>query len=620
MIAGELAGKLRMLPNRSGVYLFKGSAGQVLYVGKAKRLHLRVRSYFRRRLDEDTRFGLLVGQIADVDTIVTGNETEALILEANLIRRHRPPFNIALKDDKSYPFLKLNLDHPFPGLFLTRRVVDDGSRYFGPYTHVKDLRSTLKTLRKVFPLRNCTDCRVERGERECLEFFIERCPAPCTHRIDSLAYREIVASLTRFLEGDVASVIEELRRQMVSRSAELRFEESARLRDSIATLEGLVEQQRMTPAFASDTDIIGLVARGDRASCVVLHVREKKILGKDSRLLSGTAGVRPAEILRNLLTGIYLAIPQIPSDIVTGEPPREAATIEAWLTERAGHRVRLRSARAGTSARLHELARENAHLRLEEEELRERRRRTPVESGVYDLQERLGLLRTPYRIEGYDISNLQSTHPVASLVSFQDGIPLKGGYRRFRIKRVQGPDDVAMIGEVVGRRFERLKGEGGIPPDLVLIDGGKGQVNRTHEVLAERGFDGVQIVGLAKREELVVLPGIAEPVRLPRNSGGLRLLQRVRDEAHRFAISYHRKLRGKAQARSALDPLRGVGPHRRTVLLQRFGSVEAIKGASEKDLASVPGIGAATARRILDGLRGPMPPSDGRQADRKEGI
>ncbi len=596
--------------------MFKDAAGRVIYVGKAKRLHLRVQSYFRIRRDHETRLGRLVGEIADLDTIVTGNETEALILEANLIRRHRPTYNVALKDDKSYPFLKVNLGHRFPGLYLTRRIVDDGSRYFGPYTHVKDLRNTLKTLRRVFPLRNCTDRRIARGRRECLEYFIERCPAPCTGRIEEGPYREIVDRLIRFLEGGVVSVTEDLRRQMIARAAELRFEESARLRDAIETLDRLVQLQRMTPALPSDTDIIGLVARGDRACAVVLHIREGKVLGKLSRILTGTAGVRLSEVLRSFLSGIYLDAPQIPPVIVTDAPPREGGALEEALSERAGRHVRLRAARGGTFSRLHELARENAHLRLEEEELRERKHRTPIAPGVYDLQERLGLLRTPYRIEGYDISNLQSTHPVASLVSFQDGIPLKSGYRRFRIRRVKGPDDFAMIGEVIGRRFDRMKREGGSPPDLVLIDGGKGQVNRAREVLAGIGFEGIPIVGLAKREELVVLPDVGEPIRLPRNSGGLRLLQRVRDEAHRFAISYHRRLRMQAQSRSALDPLEGIGPRRRAALLRRFGSIEGIRAASEEEIAETPGVGPEIARRIHRSFRG----GTGPEPHRKENV
>jgi excinuclease ABC subunit C len=610
-------GKLRMLPDRSGVYLFKDSNGRVLYVGKAKRLHLRVRSYFRGLHDPDGRLGRLVSEVADLDTIVTANETEALILEANLIRRHRPRFNIALKDDKSYPFLKLSLYHAFPGLTLTRRVEGDGSRYFGPYTHVKDLRKTLKMLRRIFPLRNCTDRRIDRNQRECLEYFIDRCPGPCTHRIQPPAYAEVVRRLIRFLEGDVSSVVGDLREQMVSHASELRFEESARLRDAITTLNGLALQQRMTPALPSDTDIIGIVARGDRACGVVMHVRDGKILGKDARILTGTGGARQSELLRGLITLMYLDSPQVPPLIVTGDLPREAETLQAWLMQRTRERVRFRLARGGEYSRLHALARENAHIRLEEEELRERNRRASIDSGVYDLQERLGLMRTPYRIEGYDISNLQSTHPVASMVTFQDGIPLKAGYRRFRIKRTEGPDDVAMIGEVVLRRFERLKADLGLAPDLVLIDGGPNQVNRAREVLREQGFGDLLLIGLAKRDELVVVPGQVEPIRMPRNSAGLKLLQRVRDEAHRFAVSYHRKLRSRAQTRSALDLFRGIGPRRRALLLRRFGSVEAIRAANEDDLAAIPGIGPETARKILEGLRSARPEAEGQQGIRE---
>lgn len=608
----RLEGKLRLLPDRSGVYLFRDAEGAILYVGKAKRLHLRVRSYFRRRPGDDARLDLLVQRIADLDTIVTANESEALILEANLIKRNRPPFNIELKDDKRYPYLKVSLYHRYPGLFLTRKIVRDGSRYFGPYTGVKDLRQTLKTLRKVFPLRNCTDRRVDREERECLEFFIERCPAPCTKRIIRDDYAATVDRLVRFLEGDVASVVEELRAQMLASAAALRFEESARMRDDIDTLERIAQQQRMTPSLTADTDVIGVVARGASACSATLHVREGKVIGKETRLIARAEGTPVGEILRSLIARVYLDSPQIPPEIVTGEAPREVELLEAGLAERAGHAVRIRMARGHVLARLHEAARDNAHMRLEEEELRSRGRRDRVEAGVYDLQERLELPATPYRIEGYDISNLQSTYAVASRVCFQDGSPLKSGYRRYRIRQVEGPDDFAMIGEVIRRRVRRLREEGEAHPDLILIDGGKGQVGRALEMLEEAGYGSIAVLGLAKREELVVFPGARDPIRLPRSSAALRLLQRVRDEAHRFAVTYHRSLRTRGQTRSALDPIPGIGPKRRALLLRHFGSLEALRRAPEEAIARVPGIGPQRARALRAAL------DRGRGLDREE--
>ncbi|MDM7915819.1 MAG: excinuclease ABC subunit UvrC, partial [Candidatus Eisenbacteria bacterium] len=498
---------------------------------------------------------------------------------------------------------KRQLYHRFPGLTLTRRVVPDGSRYFGPYTHVKDLRRTLRTLRKVFPLRNCTDRRLERDRRPCLEFHIGRCPAPCTGTLPVESYEPIVSRLIRFLEGNVESVVAEMRSRMLEHAAGLEFEESARLRDEIETLERISIGQRMTPALASDTDVIALVARADRACGVALHAREGRVLGKESRILVRAEGASVPELLRVFVTNVYLGSPVVPDTIVTACPVRDAGLLQDSLSRHAGRQVRLRTARSGPLARLLEAARENAHLRLEEEELRDRERRGKVDPGVYDLQERLDLAQTPYRIEGYDISNLHETHPVASKVVFQDGFPLKGGYRRFRIKQVQGPNDVAMIGEVLERRLRRIREGTEEAPDLILIDGGPGQVGRALEVLEEAGLSGIQILGLAKREERVVVPGSPEPVRLPRNAEGLRLLQRVRDEAHRFAIGYHRNLRGKAQVRSALDPLPGIGPRRRALLLRHFGSVAAIQAATVEDLAKVPGIGPKTAKRLLEMLR-----------------
>jgi excinuclease ABC subunit C len=595
--------KLRLLPDRSGVYLFRDRAGRILYVGKAKRLPSRVRSYFRGRGEKEERIARLVRRIADIETFVTGSETEALILEANLVKEHRPPFNIALKDDKSYPYLKLSTHHRFPGLTLTRRIVNDGSRYFGPYTHVKDLRRTLKRLRRVFPLRNCTDRRIDSRERECLEYFIERCPAPCTGRIQTGDYATIVDRLIRFLDGDVGGVVAEMRVQMREHAGTMRFEEAARLRDDIDTLDRLVLSQRMTPSIPTDTDVVVVVVRGDHACGVSLHVREGRVLGKDQRLLVRVRGQAPPEILRVFLAGSYLDAPQLPAEIVTSFAPRDVRSLADSLSVRAGSPVHVRVVKGGALGRLLDVARENAHLRLEEEEMRDRRRRPRVEPGVYDLQEVLELSRTPYRIEGFDISNLGARHAVGSLVCFKDGIPLKSGYRRFRIKQVQGPDDVAMIGEVLRRRLQRLRQEGGPAPDLILIDGGKGQVGAAVEALAEEGFGDLPLLGLAKREELVVVPGRPEPLRLPRSSAGLRLLQRVRDEAHRFAVGYHRTLRSKAQVRSQLDPLPGIGAARRTLLLRYFGSVEAIRSASPEALGAVPGIGPSTVRRIQEALR-----------------
>lgn len=606
--------KLRMLPDRSGVYLFRDRAGKILYVGKAKRLPPRVRSYFRKNRDRDERITRLVRRIADLETFVTGTEPEALILEANLVREHRPPFNIALKDDKSYPYLKLTLGHSFPGLSLTRRVLDDGARYFGPYTHVKDLRRTLKRLRKVFPLRNCSDRRVESSQRECLEYFIERCPAPCTRRIDEIEYGKIVQRLIRFLSGDVGGVADEIRSLMLARAEEKRFEEAARLRDDIDTLERLALEQRMTPLVSADTDVVAVVVRGDHACGVALHVREGKVLGKDQQILLRAGGVPEGELLRVFLTGVYLDAPEIPAEIVTSSPASDAVALTELLSGRAGHPVRLRTLRAGPLGRLLAVARENAHLRLEEDELRGRTRRARIDPGVYSLQELAGLSRTPYRIEGFDISNLGPSQAVASLVCFQDGAPLKSKYRRFRIKEVQGPDDVAMIGEVLQRRLRRLRAEGDAPPDLILIDGGAGQVGRAAEVMAGEGFADIPLLGLAKREELIVLPGRPEPLRLPRRSPALRLLQRVRNEAHRFAIGYHRRLRSKDQVRSGLDPLPGIGARKRAVLLRHFGSLEAIRSAPAEMLRQVPGIGPRTVERIIEGLGG------GPDAPRPEGV
>lgn len=593
--------RLRLLPRQSGVYVFRDGRGRVLYVGKAKRLHMRVRNYFRRDAAIDVRLQGLRSRIRSLDWVVTASETEALVLETNFIKQYAPPFNVRLKDDKKYPYLAVTLGHRFPRLRVTRTVVDDGSRYFGPYTNVKDLRRTLHVIRSVFRLRNCTDRRLARGGRECLQYFIGRCTAPCTRRVDETAYRSQVEPLVRLLEGKGRDALEQLRARMQESAGELRFEESARLRDGIQTLEELFDRQRMTPSSSGDAEVIGLAVRGDRAAAVLLRVDEGKVIGKRQHMLGGARGREREEILRSLVLALYLSAPDVPRHITAAVLPRGRALLEQLLSERGGRPLAFRVARGETWRSLLQAAEENAHLWLEETELLVAAKRARVAREVYELQELLGLSDPPYRIEGFDISNFQGAHAVASQVVFQDGKPLKSAYRRLSMAAVPGPDDFAMMEEALRRRLARLDRPSETPPDLILVDGGRGQVASAARALSAAGRT-LPLVGLAKREEEIVLPGDVPTLRLPRNSGALRLLQRVRDEAHRFAVTYHRGVRARAQEQSALDQIRGVGPARRRALLRAFGSLTGIRSATVEEIAKLPGFGLPLARAISAAL------------------
>lgn len=599
-----LEGKLRLLPRQSGVYLFRDGRGRVLYVGKAKRLHLRVRSYFRGPLPLDSRLRGLRRRIRSLDWVVTSGEAEALILEDSLIKQYAPRFNIRLKDDKRYPYVKVTTGHPFPGIFLTRTVSQDGSRYFGPFTRVRDLREILRVLRQVFRLRNCSDRRLAQGGRECLQYFIGRCTAPCTQRVSREEYAEQVRPMLELLEGRGEEAARRMRQRMLAAAEELRFEESARLRDEIENLRALMQDRGLAPPVETEADVVGVAARGDMACGVFLHLRDGSVAGKHHHLLTGVEGANQAALLRALLPAALLNAPRVPRRLVTSIAPRDAAEIETALSARSGHPVQIQ---AGSRSFAHflQMAAQNAHLLLEEEQLKEANKQKRVDRSVYALQEALTLSAPPYRIEGYDISNTQAAYPVASQVVFRDGKAWKSGYRRYKMSGAPGPDDFAMIGEVLRRRLERLRREAKLPPDLILVDGGQGQVARAAQVMEELGFGDVPLIGLAKREEEIVRPNTEQSLRLPANSEALRLLQRVRDEAHRFANRYHRGLRQRGQKASRLDQVAGIGPARRRILLRRFGSIEGIRKAGPEELAKVPGIGPALAQSLWEAIRGP---------------
>lgn len=598
----DLEDRLSLLPRQPGVYYLKGPNQKVLYVGKAKNLANRVRNYFRGD-PLDPRIARLREQIEDFDYVVTPTEAEAMILEATLVKEYQPVFNIQLRDDKSYPYIKITTAHAFPGVFVTRNIKRDGSKYFGPFTKVKALRATIKQLRALFPLRNCTDRRLSRDDRECLEYHVGKCVAPCTHRITREDYAEIVQRLIKVFEGRGQEVIRELKQQMDEAKNKWRYEEAARCRDLIQGVYEMGRRQAMVQLESWDADVIGLCHRGDKAVVVVLSERQGRVQDRTTRELRGVEDGQREEILEAFLGQFYGSRHLIPPRVVIPKDGPDPEALAPGLSQLAGHKVTVTRGRQGRWRQLVETAEENASLILEEKELLGAKRGGRVDPSVYELQEALRLRVTPYRIEGYDVSNVQGTHAVASRVLFVDGVPLKAGYRRYRIRTVKGPNDVAMLAEALDRRLERVRRGEEEAPDLILVDGGRGQVSRAREVLRSRDLSRIPVIGLAKRHEEVIGPAGLESRRLPPTSRALKLLQRIRDEAHRFAVSYHRRLRGSALKASSLDAVPGIGPKRKVSLLATFGSLERLRASTPEEIAQGSGVSLTIARRVHEALK-----------------
>lgn len=595
----RLETRLANLPRNPGVYLMKDRTGRIIYVGKAQRLDHRVRSYFSGTPTHPKQ-AALVRRVVDIDVIVTDSDMEALILEMTLIKEKRPVYNINLKDDKRFPFVKVTLQEPWPRILLTRRVKGDGARYFGPYTDVRALRQTLRNLRVVFPLRSCGGARPGRGPqlRDCLDYHIHRCLGPCILPGTEAEYRRIAEEFCLFLSGQADRVVDRIRSQMEEHSERLEFEAASRLRDRIQLIERTLRRQKMVDVHHREADVLAVSRTGDLAVGVVLQIRGNSVLGKERRTLRGVADRSDAEVMAAFILHYYGGAETIPPRVVAASDIDDEPLIEAWLNDRARGRVEVHTARRGSLAGLARLATQNA--RMHAEELGGGRARR-IEPAVYELQKALGLKTPPVRIDGFDISNIQGAHPVASLVVQINGAPARAEYRRYRM-RSPGPNDFAMMKEVVGRRARRIR-DGEFPrPDLILIDGGRGQVGAALEALTEAGLPDIPLVGLAKREEELILPDRPDSLRLPRQAPALKLLIQLRDEAHRFALTYHRKLRGSAALSSELDRLHGIGAERRLALLHHFGSLEKVVAASEIELARVPGFGPSLARRLFADL------------------
>lgn len=589
-----VAEKLQLLPNNPGVYIMKDDQDKIIYVGKAIVLKNRVRQYFQQNHQHSPKVKAMVARIADFETIITGSEVEALILECNLIKKHRPKYNISLKDDKTYPYVKVSVQEKYPRVMITRRILRDGAKYFGPYTDVGAMHDSLKLLKRMFPLRTCKNMNVD---RPCLEYHIKRCLAPCAELVDYEDYRRMIKEVCLFLEGRTDQVEADLTQQMLEAAQELEFEKAARLRDQLQSVQKIAEKQRIVTG-SGDQDAVG-VARSALGFCVqIFYIRSGKMVGRDHYLLDGSEDEQDRDVLGAFLKQYYHQATFIPREILLPFDIGEQVLLADWLTRAKGAKVSLEIPQRGTKRDIVEMAMNNAKKSLEDEAQRIQQANAQTIGAVEELGRYLGLRVPPNRMECFDISHMQGSETVASMVVFEGGVPKKNDYRRFKIRSAEGkPDDFKSMREVTTRRYAK---DDASLPDLIVIDGGKGQLSSALEIIRGAGHLLVPVVGLAKREEEIFTEGCSEPVILPRNSQALYLIQRIRDEAHRFAITYHRKLRGKRNLVSVLDHVEGLGPKRRKILLDGFGSLEKIKMATVEEMAQLDGMNKPAAEAVYN--------------------
>ena len=599
--------QLRTLPAKPGVYLFRDEGGEILYVGKAKSLRPRVRSYFQRGGDGRAQIQQLPGRVADVEVIVTGSEVEALHLEQNLVKRHRPPFNVRLRDDKSFPYIAVTVEDEFPRVMFTRERHRPGVVYFGPYANAKKVRETLDVLNRVFPYRPCEGPKPGRHSGiPCLDYHIDRCLAPCVGYVSKEDYGAIVDSVIEFLSGDVKPIQRELERKMHEAAAEERFEDAARYRNRLFSVQHLVERQAADRQSVGTADVVGFAAEGDRAVVQIVPLRGGKMVDRHSFHLENVAGQDVTTILESFCLEYYGSAPMVPPQIVVPRDSGDLSALAEFLSGRRGARVEVRVAERGEKRRLQRLADENAQHALVTEQAQTEQKRLRRIEALEELREALNLESLPIRIECYDVSTAMGQDTVGSMVVFQDALAKNAHYRKYTIRGQEGMDDFAAMAEMISRRFARLSdgtGESHDPsfassPNLVVIDGGKGQLGAALEAMKAYDLPRVAVIALAKRIEEVFVPGRLDPIVLSRHSAGLQLLQRIRDEAHRFAVGFHRQRRESRGFESIFDDLDGVGPARRRALLNHFGSVEEMLAATPEELEGVPGVPPATARRI----------------------
>ena len=605
---------LATLPDKPGCYLMKDADGTIIYVGKAINLKNRVRSYFQQSSDHTYKTRQMVRKIRDIEWIVVASELEALILEMNLIKEHRPFYNVRLKDDKRYPYIKVHWADPFPKLSVTRNMVNDGSRYFGPYTSVWAVHQTLDILRKIFPYLTCAREITGNDERACLYYDIKLCSAPCIGAVNQEEYRQMIDDLCRFLEGRTDPIMNRLKEAMTQASENLDYEKAAVYRDQIQAIDRVVERQKIISDERQDSDVIAM-ARSKGEACVqVFFIRSGKLIGREYFILEGTEAEENSEILEEFVKQFYSQAAYVPNKVMLPQEVEEARIIKEWLnTRRGGEKVQLTVPKRGQGKELIQMAAENARETLKSLEIRWKADKDRQHQALGEIQAVLGMVEIPNRIECYDISNTQGTSSVGSMVVFEQGVPAKKNYRRFNIKTVNQPDDFASMREVLKRRLSRYITEQqekdtpgykpdlafSILPDLLIVDGGKGQLRQAIEILKEFGLQGeFTIAGLAKQEEELFLPGKSDSVRLDDHSQGFYLVQRIRDEAHRFAITAHRNQRGKIGLASRLDVIPGVGPARRKELINRFGSIDGILAASVEEISQIKGISKEMAQAI----------------------
>jgi excinuclease ABC subunit C len=617
--------RLRAVPDGPGVYLFRDNRSQVIYVGKALRLRDRLRSYFTPGYAQTARVAELVRKVHDFEFVTAANEVEALVLECNLIKNYRPRFNIRLKDDKNYLYLKLPVTEEFPRVHYSRRVQNDGARYFGPYTSAQSLRGTVKSIRQLLPFRTCSDEIFKQG-KVCLDFHIKRCPGPCERRINADDYRARINEVALFMEGRSDVLVRELKGRMDGAASSLDFENAARYRDQLQSIERIADRQKVLTRGRDDQDLIAYARRGGEVFVEVAYVRQGKMVGHDGHPLDGAGDASEAELLRGFVLQYYASATHVPREVILPGPLDEPELMAGWLGQRRGGPVTIAVPQRGRKRALVTQLSETASQELEQLRIQADYDRSRTEPMLAALAEALDLEVPPKRIECYDISNIQGDSAVGAMVVFEDGRPRNDHYRHFRIKFVPGPNDFAMLQEVLRRRLERLEsaqrraiyevnllapgaqeadvvGDRSFTsrPDLILIDGGKGQLSAALEVLESVGYADIPTFALAKEREEIFAPGRAEPIVQERNSPGMFLVQRIRDEAHRFAITHHRKVRARKALTSPLDSVEGIGPARKRALLRHFGSVQAIRDAAVEEIVAL-GVPERLAKRLKETL------------------
>jgi excinuclease ABC subunit C len=601
-----VAERLRSMPVNPGVYLMKNAAGEIIYVGKASCLRNRVRSYFTGS-DLTPKTLELVRHILDIEFYITGSEEEALLLELNLIKRHRPHYNIRLKDDKGYPYIKIDLSEEWPRVQITRNVTSDKSRYFGPFASAYSIRQALGVIKSIFPFRSCDIVLNGQPQRPCLEHDMRHCVAPCAGKITHAEYNEIIQGVIQFLDGKQSKLEKDLVQRMKQAAEARRFEQAGYIRDQLRAMREVINWQRLSSRVRGDMDVVAFQQQGDQAYVQVYFVRGSKLIGRDGFVLNGT-GAEPPDIIMNSFVQQYYAVSQnTPPLILLQYPVTDSQVITAWLSRRRGGPVKIVVPKRGERKVLLDNVAENAHQGLEQLRIKQLAQSNTITAALAELKDILKLPDVPHRIEGYDISNIQGQMAVGSMVVFEEGKPRPTHYRRFRIKTVPQANDFAMLSEVMSRRFSRIKaetadGDWTAWPDLVLIDGGKGQLSAAREAMEKVGAGHLQLASLAKENEEIFIPGHSPPIRLQVSSPGRQLLQRIRDESHRFALGYHHNLRKKHTFTSALDNIPGIGPYRKKVLLKHFGTVTKIREAALEEIQAVPGFSSYLARMVKENI------------------